>query len=94
VEEFQENKISYTEHISLWAQSGLNKTAYCKQHGLKYSNFMYYYLRLSKNELADLGFDKLVFKNTSGMIRFYKANGNYFEFDATISVQIINQLCE
>jgi len=65
---------SWKERIDSWSESGLSKSAYCKNHNINYHQMIYWSNKLSPTNVSSSGFVvKCLFWERTGFVLYYKA---------------------
>ena len=49
----QQRATFYKEHVQKWRDSGLNKTSYCREHGLRVDNLRYWDEKFQEQEVVE-----------------------------------------
>ncbi len=82
----------WQQHIALWQQSGQNKREYCRNNGLSYDQFKWWYAKLQENNITSLseGFVELSYQQSEKAAHIgIEINGIRVEIPAGIQKQTL-----
>ena len=82
----------YQKHLVLQVQSGLSKSAYCKQAGIPYQSFLYHWKKQSGSSLSNTFTLLKPGKSKSKELELHLPNGCYFSIPDDCPMSLLQKL--
>jgi hypothetical protein len=86
-------RVTWSDHVRAWPQSGMSKKSYCLKHGLSYPLFFYYQKQIL-NDDASVGFDQILVPVQSSVaeanLKIHFSNGTIMFFPEHLLDRVVD----